>query len=54
MGHRIVSVEPIFAWWDCWIGAYWDRRMRSLYILPIPCIGLVIRFEHVQVWTRVS
>ncbi len=34
----------IFAWYDLWIGAYWDRRQRALYILPLPCVGVVLRF----------
>lgn len=37
-----MTVKPIFAWYDLWIGAYWDRKARKLYILPIPCFGIVI------------
>lgn len=29
-----------FAWYDMWIGAYWDRRNRVLYICPVPMILL--------------
>jgi len=25
--------------------AFWDRTKRQLYILPIPCIGIVIQFR---------
>ena len=32
-----------FAWYDLWIGAYWDRNARVLYICPLPCI--VIRVD---------
>jgi len=26
-----------FAWYDLWIGAYFDRLNRQLYICPLPC-----------------
>ena len=39
-----ISVAPIFAWYDFWIGAYYDRAKRKLYILPIPMFGIVITF----------
>lgn len=32
----------IFAWYDLWVGVFWDRTKRKLYILPLPCIGIVI------------
>lgn len=32
----------LFAWYDFWVGVYWDRRKRCLYIFPIPCFGVVI------------
>lgn len=36
------SVKPIFAWYDLWVGIFWDSRKRKLYILPLPCVGVVI------------
>jgi hypothetical protein len=39
-----VSVRFIAAWYDCWIGFYWDRAGRRLYILPVPCLGLCVEF----------
>ncbi len=41
-----MSIRPIFAWYDLWIGAYWDRQSRRLYLLPLPCIGVVIQFAR--------
>ena len=38
------SIAPLFAWYDLWIGAFWDRKSRKLYILPLPCVGVVIQF----------
>lgn len=42
-------VTPLFAWYDLWIGAYWDRKSRSLYVLPLPCVGLVIHWPQPEV-----
>ena len=33
----------IFAWYDMWVGAYYDVGHRTLYILPLPM--LVFRFQ---------
>ena len=32
------------AWFDLWVGAYWDRRARALYVCPLPCVVLRIDF----------
>jgi hypothetical protein len=39
-----MSVKPIFAWHAFWVGVYWDADKRRLYVLPIPCCGLVFDF----------
>jgi hypothetical protein len=36
----------VFAWYDFWVGMFWDKHKRRLYILPIPCIGIVIEFHR--------
>lgn len=41
----LFTVNPIFAWYDLWIGAFWDGNKRRLYILPLPCLGIVIQFR---------
>ena len=33
-----VRCEVRFLWFDMWIGAYWDRVGRMLYVCPLPCI----------------
>lgn len=39
-----MRVRPIFAWYDLWVGAFWDRAKRRLYIFPVPCLGVVFEF----------
>lgn len=41
-----MSVRFIFAWYDLWVGAYWDRKAKALYILPFPCVGIVVSLRR--------
>lgn len=41
-----MKIRPIVAWYDLWIGAYWDTKNRRLYVLPVPCLGVVIDLSH--------
>lgn len=31
-----MKIRPIAAWYDLWVGLYWDREKRQLYALPVP------------------
>lgn len=42
--YRRWRVRLVFAWYGLWIGAFWDRRSRKLYVLPLPCLGFVLNF----------
>lgn len=41
-----MKIKPIFAWYDLWIGAFWDKAKRKLYILPIPCFGILFELGN--------
>lgn len=40
-----MSIKPIFAWYDIWVGLFWDGTKRRLYVFPIPCFGVVLQFR---------
>lgn len=42
-GETVIRVEPFFRWYDLWIGAYWDRATKTLYVCPLPMVGVRIR-----------
>lgn len=35
-----------FAWYDLWIGLYYDRHSRIFYICPLPCCVFEIRLPR--------
>lgn len=39
-----MRISVFIAWYDLWIGAYWDRAKRTLYVCPVPCV--VIKVSH--------
>jgi len=43
-----MSIRPIFAWYDIWIGVFVDRPKRRIYIFPIPCVGVVIQLAALK------
>lgn len=44
--HRQIELRPIVAWYDMWIGLYWNRSSQWLYIFPIPMCGFILKFNY--------
>lgn len=40
-------MKLIIAWYDFWIGFFWDSKKRRLYFFPVPCLGVAI-----HIWGR--
>lgn len=40
-----MRVRPFFRWYDLWIGVYVDVPNRTIYVCPLPMIG-------VKIWRR--
>jgi hypothetical protein len=43
-------VKFIFAWYDFWIGLFWDSKRNALYILPLPMFGVRITIYGRRCW----
>jgi hypothetical protein len=35
-----MRIEPLFKWYDIWIGLFIDEAKLRLYFFPVPMIGL--------------
>jgi hypothetical protein len=38
-----MKVQLIFAWYDLWIGAFYDKKKNWIYIFPIPMFGVILK-----------
>jgi hypothetical protein len=55
MKVRNFKISFIAAWYDLWIGAYYNREHKRLYILPVPCLGICIEYApKPATWRRVE
>ncbi|RKD61692.1 hypothetical protein BJ928_107294 [Rhizobium sp. WW_1] len=37
-----MRIKPIFAWYDLWIGVFYDRLKRRVYVFPVPMFGFYV------------
>ena len=46
----LTKVHPsaFFAWFDFWVGFYYDQKKRTLYINPLPCC--VFKIAKQLIW----
>ncbi len=43
-----MSVSFFVAWFDLWVGAYYDQHKRVLYVCPLPCCVVKIQRKEAQ------
>lgn len=41
-----MRVKLIFAWYDLWVGFFYDTKKKWLYIFPVPMLGVIIKFNN--------
>jgi hypothetical protein len=39
-----MKIKIFFAWYDFWIGLFYDRPKKRLYICPLPMLVLLLDF----------
>ena len=44
-----MNIRPVFAWYDLWVGAYWDRPNRKLFVMVLPTLGFVVEIGVTEV-----
>jgi hypothetical protein len=47
---KIRGYDIIFKliWYDAWIGCYYDRANKTIYLAPFPCCVFIIKKETEQ------
>lgn len=41
----MIRLRFLFAWYDLWVGLYYDRSGRKLYVFPLPMLGFVLEYN---------
>ena len=56
-----MKLKVFFAWYDCWVGWFYDQNKKILYVCPLPMLVLQINFhrltndeidQKVEAWHR--
>lgn len=37
-----MKIKIFFAWYDFWVGGFYDRDTRTLYVCPVPMVVIKI------------
>jgi hypothetical protein len=45
-----MTIKPMFAWYDLWIGVFVDAAKRRIYVFPLPCLGVMIQLGKGSRW----
>jgi len=45
---RVKGIWLVFSWYNLWVGFYWNRATRKLYIQPVPTTGVCIEFGEAE------
>ena len=41
-----MKISLIFKWFDFWIGIFYDRHKKWIYIFPVPMCGILIKLKE--------
>ncbi len=39
-----MKIKFLFAWYDFWVGAFWSRKDRRLYLCPLPMVVILVEW----------
>jgi hypothetical protein len=42
MEHDNMKIEPMFAWYDFWVGLRYDKNNNIIYLFTLPMFGIKI------------
>lgn len=45
-----MKIKLLFAWYDLWVGFFYDRGKNWLYFLPFPMVGIILKLPQKRYW----